>query len=331
MKKTAFTLILALLLTASLTVFAAPHDRGPAGGPHGGFSWSDAESDDTLTNETDEASDDEIADADSDESDEAAVEAVDEFTDDEDGVDETADEADASLSEDPATRRAYAWGHYSKEEREQYREAEKAIDGQFPDGKTLEPGSVRVRNGWVKFDTPPVIRGGRTLVPARAIAEALGAKVEWFPDQGEFGTVVITKTTTSSAISVTTGSAIDVTTDSAIDATTTSSIQVTIVLGSKTATVVTNDGEPVSHDLSDGMAGRVNGRTYVPLRFLAEVFGLEVNFDPDSSTVDIREAGDPADDEAIGSGSGDDADSDAMDDSAAPPSGSGWGRHGRRR
>ena len=31
----------------------------------------------------------------------------------------------------------------------------------------------------VKFDVPPTIVNGRTLVPLRAIFEALGATVEW--------------------------------------------------------------------------------------------------------------------------------------------------------
>jgi len=31
------------------------------------------------------------------------------------------------------------------------------------------------------FDPPPIIQSGRTLVPMRAIFEALGAEVEWDP------------------------------------------------------------------------------------------------------------------------------------------------------
>jgi hypothetical protein len=31
----------------------------------------------------------------------------------------------------------------------------------------------------VALEAPPVLRGGRTLVPIRFIAESLGAEVEW--------------------------------------------------------------------------------------------------------------------------------------------------------
>jgi hypothetical protein len=41
----------------------------------------------------------------------------------------------------------------------------------------------------VKLDSPPVIVNDRTLVPVRAISEALGANVEWLEDTA---TVVIT-------------------------------------------------------------------------------------------------------------------------------------------
>ncbi len=33
----------------------------------------------------------------------------------------------------------------------------------------------------IEFDQPPVIENGRTLVPFRAIAEAVGVSVEWNP------------------------------------------------------------------------------------------------------------------------------------------------------
>ena len=34
-----------------------------------------------------------------------------------------------------------------------------------------------------QLDVPPKIVGGRTLIPARAIAEAFGAKVDWNADE----------------------------------------------------------------------------------------------------------------------------------------------------
>lgn len=42
-----------------------------------------------------------------------------------------------------------------------------------------QPISVTVNSRFLTMDTQPVIRDGRTLVPLRAIFEALGAVVEW--------------------------------------------------------------------------------------------------------------------------------------------------------
>jgi hypothetical protein len=42
----------------------------------------------------------------------------------------------------------------------------------------------------LKFDVPPVIKYGRTLIPVRAVSNALGADVAW---DGATGTVTITK------------------------------------------------------------------------------------------------------------------------------------------
>lgn len=42
-----------------------------------------------------------------------------------------------------------------------------------------EAPGVLVNGETVRFDVPPVIRGGRTFLPVRRIAETLGAEVEW--------------------------------------------------------------------------------------------------------------------------------------------------------
>ena len=41
------------------------------------------------------------------------------------------------------------------------------------------PITVYVDGKTVEMDAPPVIENGRTLVPIRALAEALGSEVEW--------------------------------------------------------------------------------------------------------------------------------------------------------
>ena len=42
--------------------------------------------------------------------------------------------------------------------------------------------SIYVNGKYLSTDQPPVIQDGRTMVPLRAIFEALGATVEWFGD-----------------------------------------------------------------------------------------------------------------------------------------------------
>jgi competence protein ComEC len=101
--------------------------------------------------------------------------------------------------------------------------------------------SVLLNDQQIVFDQPPIIESGRTLVPLRAIFEALGATVEWMP---ETRTVVSTKESTSVRLQI----------DS-----------VNAFINSKETTL-------------DVPAQIVNGRTLVPLRFVGESFGLDVGW-----------------------------------------------------
>lgn len=94
----------------------------------------------------------------------------------------------------------------------------------------------------IYFDQPPVIQNGRTLVPVRAIFEAIGATVYW---DGDTRTVTAKK-----------------------DGTT-----VTMTIDNVNAT---KNGQPVVLDVP---AQIVNGRTLVPARFAAECFELDVKWD----------------------------------------------------
>lgn len=91
------------------------------------------------------------------------------------------------------------------------------------------------------FDVRPVIRDNRTLVPIRAIAEALGATVGW---DEKTQTVTITRDT--------------------------SVLQLKI--GSRAAAV---SGKPAQVDVPAQIEG---GRTLVPLRFVSEGLGLRVTW-----------------------------------------------------
>lgn len=119
-----------------------------------------------------------------------------------------------------------------------------------PTTPTAAPINVLLDGTALTFDVPPQMVDGRTLVPLRAIFEALGAEVDW---NDATRTITATK-----------------------DATT-----VVLALGSTTPTV---NGQTVTIDVP---AAAIDGRTLVPLRFVAESFGVEVNWDGDTRTVTI--------------------------------------------
>lgn len=141
---------------------------------------------------------------------------------------------------------------YSDEELAQFDSAAALIEKMTADATALGAGSVIVKNNLIKFDAPPYIKGGKTLVPVRAISEALGAQVTW--DEAT-QTVSIKKDDT------------------------------VVVMTPGSATVFVN-GIPVT---MDAPAEKNCSRTYVPLRFLAETFGLDVTWDGDNDTIDIDE------------------------------------------
>ena len=93
----------------------------------------------------------------------------------------------------------------------------------------------------LKLEVPPVIENGRTLVPVRGVLEALGATVEW--NQA-------TKTVTAYLGELTTSVTVD----------------------KHTASI---DGYVINLDVP---AKIVDGRTMVPLRFMAEALGYDVSY-----------------------------------------------------
>ncbi|TJX12855.1 copper amine oxidase N-terminal domain-containing protein [Tissierella creatinini] len=111
-----------------------------------------------------------------------------------------------------------------------------------------EPIKVFVHNSQLNLPVDPVIIDGRTLVPLRAIFEALGATVEW--DQA-------TKTVTG------------IQGDKLIK----------LQVDNKIAQI---NGQEVTLDAA---ATIVNGSTLVPVRFIAETLGANVNWDNNSRSV----------------------------------------------
>ncbi len=114
--------------------------------------------------------------------------------------------------------------------------------------------SVYVNGEKVVFDQPPVIVDGRTMVPLRAIFEALGAEVNW-----DKSTKSILSLKNDVRVAMQIGSNI-----------------MSIQKGSETKTVTL-----------DVPAEIVSDRTLVPVRAIAEAFGCEVTWDSSAREVEV--------------------------------------------
>lgn len=104
----------------------------------------------------------------------------------------------------------------------------------------------------IKFDVPPVVKEGRTLIPVRAVMNGLGAKVEW--DQAT-NTITITK----------------------------GDITIQFILGE---TKVLVNGKEYTLDVP---AMEISNRTFVPVRFISEILGGKVNYDKETGDIEIEE------------------------------------------
>jgi len=142
--------------------------------------------------------------------------------------------------------------NYTEEELSQFENAAGIIEKMYADAEILELGSVIIKNNIIKLDGPAYIKGGRTIIPVRAITEGLGATVVWNPE---------TKSVTISK----------------------DGIEIDLTMGS--STVLVNGVE----QQIDAKAEITNSRTYVPLRFIAETFGLITNWDGENNVIDIEE------------------------------------------
>ncbi|MBQ2968119.1 MAG: hypothetical protein IJE10_08390 [Clostridia bacterium] len=110
--------------------------------------------------------------------------------------------------------------------------------------------AVRFNGEYMQFDVDPVLINDRTMVPLRAIFEALGATVSWNDE---------TQTATGNR----------------------NSRVVSVSIGSNIARI---NGEQVEIDQS---AVLINDRTLVPLRFVSEAYGATVTWDDATQTVSI--------------------------------------------
>lgn len=125
---------------------------------------------------------------------------------------------------------------------------------------------VFIKDKEVKFDVPPVIKSGRTLIPVRAITNALGAEVEW---DEKTQTVTVSKAVYDSVYGVSTNI-------------------VTLKLDSN---IVLINGKEVEIDVP---AQLVSNRTMVPLRFIAQALNNEIEYDTEIGAIIVDEDNDEA-------------------------------------
>jgi hypothetical protein len=105
-----------------------------------------------------------------------------------------------------------------------------------------------------KLDAPPYIKDGRTMLPMRFIGEAIGATVGWIPE----GKTVVYDFDT---------------------------IHIELQIGSKEALVKRGEtSETIEMDVAPEIK---NGRTFVPLRFVTETLGAEVEWIPETKTIKV--------------------------------------------
>lgn len=117
--------------------------------------------------------------------------------------------------------------------------------------------TVKLDGNVIKFDVAPIIENDRTLVPLRAIFEALGAQVEW---DGANETVISAKGNRSCVLQI----------------------------GNENM-FVTTDGNTEIKTL-DVPAKIVEDRTLIPLRAVSEAYNCTVDWDGETRTVTIASA-----------------------------------------
>lgn len=124
-----------------------------------------------------------------------------------------------------------------------------------PVANTSNEIKVIVNGTTLSFDQPPVISNGRTLVPMRAILEALGATVEW---DANSKSVMATRGNTAALLTV----------------------------GNSIMRYGSVGGSAIDETL-DAPPEIINGRTMIPARAIAEAFSCQVGWDAASRTVTI--------------------------------------------
>jgi len=120
---------------------------------------------------------------------------------------------------------------------------------------TIGRKGLLVNGRFKDTDVPPIIKNDRTILPVRFVAEALGAKVGWDGKTRKVTIILNEKT-------------------------------IEMYIGKSTAYI---NGKPVQIDPNNPKVTPViiNSRTFIPVRFVAEAFGAQVEWDNYTRTVTI--------------------------------------------
>lgn len=111
----------------------------------------------------------------------------------------------------------------------------------------------------IKTDAEPFIENGRTLVPIRFISENLKNKVDWNSDEKK--------------VTVTPEEEREIS-------------KIELIIGSDIAKLYDKEGN-IKEEKLEVPAKITNSRTFVPVRFISEALGTEVNWDPENRVVII--------------------------------------------
>ncbi|SNS29920.1 PrcB C-terminal [Anaerovirgula multivorans] len=122
---------------------------------------------------------------------------------------------------------------------------------------------VQVDGEWLETEVAPFIENNRTLVPLKGIMEKLGATVEW--DQDQKAVKVLTE-----------------------------DMSIVLAIGKDTAEITKSvDGVVNVETLKLEVPAKVvEGRTFIPGRFVAETLGASVGWDDSNRAVTIETEGD---------------------------------------
>lgn len=121
-----------------------------------------------------------------------------------------------------------------------------------------KPIKIIMNGEVIESDVPPFLENGRTMVPLRVITEAFGYKVEWFEETQEIWIDYSNGQPSGDIISLTIGD----------------------------DKIFINETQYVITDVAPKLK---NGRTFVPLRVIAELFVMDVNWNEKEWIVSLND------------------------------------------